>query len=455
MSTTTQRQQNSIARHGGDEKQTIAASPQIEPPVQHEAVRLKNLLVVIDEDLLHEQHPERSVLLERAIWLARENHAAVTLLHICFDASLAKRWYRTKQQLTQDRLDLVDTVATRLAEFAANLKAHTGLEFAHDVRWEFPEAAAIIQKAVRSGADLILKRSDQSNYLMGLLTNTDWELIRQAPCNIWFATGAPGTGETAAPGHVLAAIGSRQEESRFFDANDYDVCAFAQHLTAGDVTRLSVLHTFDSPTVPVIQGRTEFDPNAAMELARSRSAIQARAREEHQRAVDGLIEYFHLDPDSVEVSEGRPSDAINDAAVRRSVDAIVMGAASMSRLGRLMNRVSAEPVLANAQCDVIIVREHISAEDLPGPLQTPLQGLPAVDVERAIINPDIVFNHSPDLLIREDRLSREMRLRLLDIWENDLRAEMKEADEGGLPAPAHVELIPAIHRARKKLQNGE
>ena len=81
--------------------------------------------------------------------------------------------------------------------------------------------------------------------------------------------------------------------------------------------------------------------------------------------------------------------------------------------------------------------------------------MPVVDVERAIINPDIVFNHSPDLLIREDRLSREMRLRLLDIWENDLRAEMKEADEGGLPAPAQVELIPAIHRARAKLKNRE
>jgi hypothetical protein len=132
---------------------------------------------------------------------------------------------------------------------------------------------------------------------------------------------------------------------------------------------------------------------------------------------------------------------------------IVMGAATLSRLERLWKPITAEPVLARATCDVVFIRDRIEAPTRPDTAGPAVRGLPAIDLERALTDPDIVFDHSPRNLVEEKRLSVEMRRRLLQIWEADLKAELVQAEEGGTrTVTAAANRLPAVQRAMKILE---
>jgi nucleotide-binding universal stress UspA family protein len=151
------------------------------------------------------------------------------------------------------------------------------------------------------------------------------------------------------------------------------------------------------------------------------------------------------------ILQATPRDALPELAERLDADAVLMGASNLSRLERLFRRVSAEPVLERTNGDVIFLRPDALPEKTPDAVGTLVHGLPAVDLERALADPDIVFDHSPEKLAAEDRLSITMRRRLLKLWEHDLRAALTEEDEGGITARSPAELLPAIVRAKSRL----
>ena len=146
-----------------------------------------------------------------------------------------------------------------------------------------------------------------------------------------------------------------------------------------------------------------------------------------------------------------PRDALPELAEQLEADAVLMGASSLTRLERLFRRVSAEPVLERTDGDVVFLRPDTLPEETPDAVGSIVQGLPVVDLERALAAPDIVFDHSPEKLAADDRLSIAMRLRLLKRWEHDLRAALIEEDEGGITARSPANLLPAIVRAKSRL----
>ena len=304
---------------------------------------------------------------------------------------MRNRWFRSQRALDRERTRLVDQTATRLAELAADLKTTTGLRIGHDVRWAEPRSAAIIEKTLEVRADLILLESERSDYLIGLLSNTDWELIRRSPVDVWFAGdgGRPPTRVLAAVADNPGADGSGADLNK-------RVLGMSELIDAKLGTRTMI-----------------------------------------------------MSPD-----DGSAADEIRASAKDAGADLIVMGAASLTRLERLLQPVTAEPMLAGATCDVLFVRDRIGPGGLPSTSRPPVQGLPAIDVERALLDPDVVFDHSPDKLAGEERLSKAMRRRLLQVWEADLKAELVQTDEGGNGAvnePASAGLLPAVQRALSSL----
>ncbi len=381
---------------------------------------IERLLVVIDADQL-EQPVAGNALLERAVWLARLTRASIQLFHVCTDEPPLARWLRNQKAQMERRTAAVDLAATRLAELAVNLTAATGLAVEHDARWASDEAGAIVQKASESRADLIMKSSERSDYLLGLRDRPDWTLIRQSPAHLWFVgdDGRP-------PRHVLAAIGEQRSgrEAGSTRAGDRRLCEFATMLDASPQLKTSVLHTRD---------RAE--------------------RIGSQRAVADLIGSFPIDPVTANIIEGTPRDTIPDFAEALDVDVILMGAENLTRLERFLRPAAEEPVLGRTRCDVVFLRPAEAPPPTAAVEQT-VQGLPAVDVEKALTDPDIVFDHSPEKLAAEERLSVEMRERLLEVWEQDLKSALVAEDDGAATVSAESQLIPAIVRARSNLGTG-
>ena len=125
---------------------------------------------------------------------------------------------------------------------------------------------------------------------------------------------------------------------------------------------------------------------------------------------------------------------------------IVMGASSIGRLERLVSSVTVEPVMADTNTDYLVVRERDLAR-VPAAGKSPIIGAPKRDLENAITNPDATFDSPQEVADLAD-LSIELRNRILQAWEYDIRAEMVDENEGGPIREIDVNALDAIYSAK-------
>jgi hypothetical protein len=138
-----------------------------------------------------------------------------------------------------------------------------------------------------------------------------------------------------------------------------------------------------------------------------------------------------------------------EAAKSLNANLIVMAARNLSRWERLFQSVTAEPVLADAPCDVVFVKDSDGAM-VPVTDQRPIQGIPAYDMESAITEPGRTFG-SPQTLANASDISIALRRRILQVWEQDVRAQQTEEDEGGPVKNTSAQTLSDIRRASASL----
>src|SRR5512138_1999901 len=73
----------------------------------------------------------------------------------------------------------------------------------HIVRWDYPIYEAIVRQVLKTRPDLVIAESHREGRLARLvLANTDWQLIRECPCPLWFVR----SGELPRAQRVLVAV---------------------------------------------------------------------------------------------------------------------------------------------------------------------------------------------------------------------------------------------------------
>jgi hypothetical protein len=194
------------------------------------------------------------------------------------------------------------------------------------------------------------------------------------------------------------------------------------------------------------------DPAAISPAAeQARRAEERSASIEHGKAIRAFADYFHIDPKEIRLMQGRLSDVAPAAAREVDADLVVMGARNLSRFERFIKPVSAEPMLARAPCDLLIVRSDADAEP-PEAGQRPVAGVPAFDPEQAILDPERTFGSPLNLAERSD-ITIALRRRILEMWQLDVESEMTEEDEGGPVLRTRVEQLERIQQAREALRD--
>jgi nucleotide-binding universal stress UspA family protein len=169
----------------------------------------------------------------------------------------------------------------------------------------------------------------------------------------------------------------------------------------------------------------------------------------HRQAVEKFAQHFGMDPEQVIVSQGHAAEAVPAIAQNQGVSMIILGARELSRWERLVNSVTAEPVLSDAPCDVLFMKDPDGGR-VPEKRQDISAGQPEVDMEQAIINPEQVFDRPLDVA-RFDALSGDLRDRILQAWELDIEAELTAEDEGLPVQPTRGEILAEITEARRML----
>jgi len=127
--------------------------------------------------------PGASVLpaIVKGTQLARAFGAELELFHaideaVCVDM-LGTNIEGVQQLESQQRRDCLQ----RLERIAARVRLHTPT-VSVAAEWDFPAYAAIVRRAIASGADLVVAEQHPGSHLaQGLLQLADWELLRLAP----------------------------------------------------------------------------------------------------------------------------------------------------------------------------------------------------------------------------------------------------------------------------------
>lgn len=384
---------------------------------------INKVLVVLSPDRIRTDQPMKSALLRRAVALAKATGCELELFHVCYDSRLDSSLFASESDLEKEQQRLTDKDATRLGELAARL-THEGVKVDYEARWDCPRSDAILRKIAQAEPDLVMKLAREQSYFLGIATNTDWELARRSPAHIWLVNE-----EVDDIRRVLAAVGNKfGDPADVTTAADYTLLKTAGLIGDSLDSEVHSVNAYRIPAIPV------FDPGAAgtaFANADEYERLNEQIERQHNGAVKALARFFGISDDKVHVQDGHPNKVIPEVAEEIAADLILLGANSIGRLERVFGFVTVEPVMAAAECDILIVRDS-DATRVPDESEstTRYEGVPRYDLEHAIVDPEGTFE-SPIAVAQLPDVSTDFRRRILQAWEYDVRAEMAVENEGG------------------------
>lgn len=402
--------------------------------------RIKKALVVLSPDLIRPDKPLKSALLERAVALAKITGCKIELFHVCYDSGMDFQLLSQRNSPKQWQRDVTDRDATKVAEIVTRVRQE-GVDVSYEVRWDHPRTDAILRKIAQSNADVVMKQARERSFILGITSNTDWDLVRRSPTHVWLVNEAQGY-----INRLVAAVGNRV-------GDNVDVTTGSDH----EIMRIarSLADTFKAEVYPVNAYRIAANDALSMSMIGTAAPVLAYAPDlakeraqlikRHESAVQALLQQFLIRPENIHVREGNPSEVIPAVAEEVDADMVVIGASSMSRLERLVSAVTVEPVMAETNTDIFVVREN-DEESVPKASSGPYYGKPKYDLEQAITNPSDAFD-SPQDVVEMSAVSVALRERILQAWEHDIRAEMVAENEGVAPQEINLDVLDDIRSA--------
>jgi universal stress protein E len=285
--------------------------------------------------------------LSKGVQLARALGARLELFHALTAPIYADTFIHGDRSFSDITAEMQQQAVTRLQRLAARFKSRgrqRRLKISVAAEWDAPAYEAIIRRARATKADLIVAERHAGRHIVpALLHLNDWELLRLSPMPVLLVKSA------AAYDHpvVLAAVDPSHRRVRPVRL-DQSILATAAEVSAALDGRLHAVHAY----VPVPGGTRPTDALDAETAARINARTAAGARARFDRALAGV-----KIPRSRRLLIGlRPIEAIGQAAVAVRSDIVVMGAVSRSGLRGWILGNTAEAVLDQLSCDLLIVK---------------------------------------------------------------------------------------------------
>lgn len=286
----------------------------------------------------------------KAAQLARALDSRVQLFHalsnpLYIDAAQAMSPVTLERSERARAAKRLETLARRLEK--AGIRAESAVE------WDFPPHEAVIRAARRFDADLIVaERHSTPHHLAWLLRFTDFELLRLAPVPVLLVKTRRPYDHPA----ILAAVDPSHSYSKPLKL-DREILGCASRIA--EALRGSLHAVFAYEAIPVAAMASGLPLGETTEALAA--ATQARARKALARALNGAsipVSRRHLVPQ-------HPIDAIEGAAAKIDCGIVVMGSVSRSGLKRLIIGNTAERVLDDLHCDVLVVKPKRFASRVP------------------------------------------------------------------------------------------
>ena len=296
---------------------------------------IRSILVIVDPTA--ERHPA----VDKAVKLAERFNARLDLF-ICVTKAVNN--FRLAQQATNSPLIGVD-FRRRLEEFADPL-ARRGFDITTEVVTADPLHVALAERVKHTCADLVVKDTHHHSLARRtFLTNTDWQLIRCCPVPLLLAKQQSWSSEP----RICAAIdpGHADDKPRLLDRC---ILEQAAQLARGMQGQLHVAHVYIPAAIAVAAAAV---PPLVVSIPDETIELERKTKRQELAA---LTSAYEVSPANMHLEVGVVSDMLCELAQRLRIDMMVMGAISRSGVNRILIGSTAETVLEQLPCDLIIVK---------------------------------------------------------------------------------------------------
>ena len=280
----------------------------------------------------------------KAAQIAKGLGAQLTLFHDIATPLYAEAWHGREVDVRSWQREVQRARREQLEKLAARIRKH-GIDVDVAADWDYPPYEAIIRKAQRISADLVVIENHHGtgrHPARWLLSYTDWELLRLCPTPVLLVKNR----RLYHRPRVLAAIDPSHTFAKTANLDRQILRAGAQlvHALRGE---LHALHAY-VPAVPMAPAM----PDGPIADVASRDELERSARRQLARAVDG----FEVKPSHRHLVEGRANDAIPRTARRERSAIVAMGVVSRSGLKRFFIGNTAEFVMDAVTADILVVK---------------------------------------------------------------------------------------------------
>jgi universal stress protein E len=291
-----------------------------------------------------------SAALDKAIQVARATGASLELFHsITARVSLGS-------DLRQE--DLAAFSKSRLAQTRNELEAlaehcrDAGVPTLTAVEWDYPPHEAVVRKAMKAEADLIIADCHAGRRLAPLLLHvTDWELLRYSPLPVLLVKNKRQYSKPV----MLAAVDPTHANAKPSRLDD-EILATARVIRTALKAELNVVHCF----VPLPD-----DAKPAELLAEDATGkLERRARAHARARLAKVLKDVRIGRGRRYLVSAHPVNAIPALARKIHCDIVVMGAISRTGLRRLLIGNTAERIIDDLPCDVLVVKPRDFSTDV-------------------------------------------------------------------------------------------
>jgi len=307
--------------------------------------------------------------IDKVIDIAKRLDASLELFH-----AISTPLFLDLQPLTGTSLSELKSEALRLQ--SERLEAHAararklGVKAICKVTWDYPPHEAIVRRARRSGADLIIAECHEGSRLKPWLVHlTDWELLRLSPAPVLLFKNTRRYSRPA----LLAAVDPAHLHAKPAQL-DTEIIAAGEQMAESLGGSLHVMHS----NYPAVFGLTLGDPGIDAAIL---SATYEQQKRKDSADFKALAEKSGISRARRHEVDGDPVYGIPKVAREMRAQIVVMGAMSRSGLKRVFIGNTAERVLHDLPCDVLVVKpprfkSRVTYQSRGMRVETPLMPMP-------------------------------------------------------------------------------
>jgi universal stress protein E len=290
----------------------------------------------------------------KAIEVARSLGASLELFHALTSPVFLSLQPMEGRRLADLRSAALEHARTRLSRFAGAARKR-GVPLDWSAEWDYPPHEAVVRRAAASGADLIAAECHHGTRTRPWLIHlTDWELLRHSPLPVLLLrTRTPWRRPV-----VLAAVDPARHHAKPA-ALDQAIVAAARGLALQLRGTLHAVHANHPPLSGLALGDPALD---AATLARTFEDVRTQAA----RDFEELMQRCDVPRARRHLLDGNPVREIPRVARRLKAGLMVMGDLSRSGLERLFIGNTAERVLQDLPCDLLVVKPESFQTDVAG-----------------------------------------------------------------------------------------